>query len=266
MPELAEVFYHSSHWKSAQGERFELAWLHERTRCARGLVASELSGVIDTQTLLSGYTHGKRMLFAFSGSVFVEVHLGMTGSLHRMEKDYVEAKHDHLALRSDSSTLVFRDPRQFGKVALHETKSGDMPDWWNALPPQPHDAEYTREHFDLLLKRRQKAVLKSLLLNQEIFPGVGNWMADEILWRARLKPDRRFGELEDAERDSLFRELRWVCREAIRIIGKDYTDPPASWLFKYRWKDGGICPVSKTELRRDTIGGRTTCWSAALQV
>lgn len=266
MPELAEVFYHSSLWKAAKGERFQLAWLHERTRCSRGLLASELSEAVNSQTLLSGYTHGKRMLFAFSGSMFLEVHLGMTGSLHRLDVTYAEAKHDHLALRSDSSTLVFRDPRQFGKLALHKTRDGNLPDWWNALPPQPHDAAYTREHFDSLLKRRQKSVLKGLLLNQDIFPGVGNWMADEILWRARLKPDRRFGELEAGEVDAFFRELRWVCREAIRIIGKDYTDPPASWLFKHRWKEGGSCPVSKTKLRRDTIGGRTTCWSPAVQV
>ncbi len=265
MPELAEVYFHSSRWKACLGEAFDLAWLYEKTRCCRGFFASELAEKLRSATLISGYTHGKRMLFAFSGSVFLEVHLGMTGSLHRFEPDYQEAKHDHLALRSESSTLVFRDPRQFGKLALHETQDGELPAWWLALPPQPHDVSFSRERFDAIVTRRQKSVLKSLLLQQALFPGVGNWMADEILWRARLKPDRRCGSLREVERDALFRELRWVCREAIRIIGKDYSDPPKTWLFTHRWKDGGTCPVSKSPLRRDTVGGRTTCWSPGLQ-
>lgn len=266
MPELAEVFYHCSQWKAAEGERFELAWLHEGVRCSRGLRIRELAQAIVGSTLIFGYTHGKRMLFSFSGNVFLEVHLGMTGSLHRLEADYLESKHDHVALRSCQTTLVFRDPRQFGKLAIHVTEDGVLPNWWRALPPEPHSEAFTREWFDGLLERRQKAVLKSLLLHQDLFPGVGNWMADEILWRARLKPDRRFGSLERSERTALFQELRWVCREAVRIIGADYTDPPKSWLFRHRWKDGGFCPVSEEPLRRETIGGRTTCWSPAVQV
>ncbi len=266
MPELAEVYFHSSHWKAAVGQRFDVAWLHDKTRCCRDLDVAAFADRCQSATLLSGYTHGKRMLFAFSGACFLEVHLGMTGSLHRLDPDYEEQKHDHLALCSSESVLVFRDPRQFGRLALHQTEDGQLPDWWQALPPQPQDRAFTRKRFDGLLLRRDKAVLKSLLLQQELFPGVGNWMADEILWRARLKPDRRLGSLAEAERNALFEELRWVCREAIRIIGADYSDPPKSWLFTHRWRDGGICPASGEALLRDTIGGRTTCWSPAVQV
>lgn len=265
MPELAEVYFHSSRWKAAQGEHFSVAWLHEETRCCRNLVVPDLVRLLDGANLVDGYTHGKRMLFSFAGGVFLEAHLGMTGSLHREDAGYAERKHDHLALRSSESTLVFRDPRQFGKLALHVTDEGELPKWWRALPPQPHDMTFTRERFDTLVKRRDKAVLKGLLLQQELFPGVGNWMADEILWRARLRPDRRFGTLDSQERSALFKELRWVCREAIRIIGKDYSDPPKSWLFTHRWKDGGVCPVSKAALRRDEVAGRTTCWSPEVQ-
>ncbi|EDY82636.1 Formamidopyrimidine-DNA glycosylase H2TH domain family [Verrucomicrobiia bacterium DG1235] len=266
MPELAEVFYHSSIWKRSCGERFQLAWLHGEARCCRLLERSRLVDSLDGVTLLAGYTHGKRMLFAFSGGAFLEAHLGMTGSLHRCEVDCEEGKHDHLAIRSSESTLVFRDPRKFGKLALHFADEGDLPQWWNELPPEPHAKGFTRERFGPLLARRQGSVLKALLLHQDLFPGVGNWMADEILWRARIRPDRRLGSLSKGELDALFQETRWVCREAVRIIGTDYTDPPDSWLFKHRWKDGGICPVSQKNLQRDTVGGRTTCWSPAVQL
>lgn len=266
MPELAEVFFNASHWKASKGEAFDLAWVHEKTRCCRTLNAKALARTISGLPLIDGFTHGKRMLFAFGQGVFLEVHLGMTGSLHRMDTDYEEERYDHFALRSGESILVFRDPRQFGKVALHATKCDAFPQWWSELPPEPHSAAFTRKRFENSLSRRGGSLLKPLLLQQDSFPGVGNWMADEILWRAKLRPDRRLSSLSEGERTQLFRKTKWVCQKAIEIIGKDYSDPPKSWLFLHRWKDGGICPVSKKQLRRETIGGRTTCWSPAVQV
>lgn len=266
MPELAEVYFNASHWKASAGESFQLAWVHGQTRCCRFLDLQEVASCFSSVTLLAGYTHGKRMLFEFKGGRFLEVHLGMTGSLHRMDSEYAEERYDHFALRSERSTLVFRDPRQFGKVALHSVEGGGLPEWWRELPLEPHAAGFTRERFDTMLSRRGGSLLKPLLLQQDLFPGVGNWMADEILWRARLRPDRRLSSLSEVERTQLYRKTKWVCQKALEIIGKDYSDPPKSWLFRHRWKDGGICPVSKKELRRETIGGRTTCWSPEVQV
>jgi len=267
MPELAEVFYNASRWTEQTGGRFSLAWIHPNARCCRDLDGGQLKTELCVLELLCGYTHGKRMLFAFSKGVFLELHLGMTGSLHSESSDCPQGKHDHFALRSERSTLLFRDPRQFGRVVLHKGEDeGQLPDWWTALPPEPQNRAFSRSRFESMLLRRKGSILKPLLLRQELFPGVGNWMADEILWRARLRPDRRLGTLSHAEREQLFKKTKWVCRRALEIIGRDYNDPPASWLFRHRWKEGGICPVSKKRLRRDTIGGRTTCWSEQLQV
>lgn len=266
MPELAEVFFNASHWKAAQGESFDFAWMHEKTRCCRLIDGRELESRFEKLTLSGGYTHGKRMLFAFRQGGFLEVHLGMTGSLLRADSNYEEERYDHFALRSPHSTLVFRDPRQFGKVAWHSSREEALPDWWSSLPPEPQSEAFTFERFESMLERRSGSLLKPLLLQQALFPGVGNWMADEILWRARLRPDRRLTSLDDVERRQLYCKTKWVCERALEIIGKDYSDPPKSWLFQHRWKDGGICPVSKKELRRETIGGRTSCWSPAVQV
>lgn len=265
MPELAEVAYHSSLWKQSIGECFTLAWVHEKARCCRNLDFGLLKEKILEAKLIDGYTHGKRMLFEFDSASFLEVHLGMTGSLHRCDFEYDETKHDHLALRSSESLLVFRDPRMFGKVELHCEATQQVPKWWSQLPPQPQSKAFTQDRFDSMLARRGGSVLKPLLLQQELFPGIGNWMADEILWRARLRPNRKLSSLSEAERSALFRETKWVCREVLKTIGVDYRDPPKSWLFSHRWKDGGICPVSKKPLRRDTVGGRTTCWSPEVQ-
>lgn len=226
--------------------------------------AAEAKRLLSGVALLEGYTHGKRMLFEFERDRFLEIHLGLTGSLHREPAGFERTKHDHLVLEGNESALVFRDPRQFGKAALHRTKGG-LPDWWLALPPEPHSPKFTRKLFDSYCERKKGSLLKAFMLQQDCFPGVGNWMADEILWRARIRPDRRVANLEKEERSALFRQTRWVCREAIRIIGTDYSDPPESWLFSHRWRDGGLCPKTNQPLVRSEVAGRTTCWSPEWQ-
>src|SRR5205085_3928328 len=123
------------------------------------------------------------------------------------------------------------------------------------------------------LRRRGRAPIKAVLLMQERFPGVGNWMADEILWRAAIHPARLAGSLDATEIRALHRECRNVCRQALAVIaGRGKTPPqhlneniPGTWLFKHRWRKGGTCPKTGAKLRHATIGGRTTCWSPARQ-
>jgi len=108
---------------------------------------------------------------------------------------------------------------------------------------------------------------------QERFPGIGNWMADEILWRAAIHPARPAGSLTPDEIKILWRKTREVARDALeKIAGHGGRLPPdlnvnipKSWLFHHRWRDGGRCPKTGVLLERAEIGGRTTCWSPARQ-
>jgi formamidopyrimidine-DNA glycosylase len=100
---------------------------------------------------------------------------------------------------------------------------------------------------------------------QERFPGIGNWMADEILWRAAIHPRQPAGSLDAPAIRALYREIRAVCRNALRVIGTDWSEPPDTWLFNHRWKKGSACPRTGAKLMHAAIGGRTTCWSPARQ-
>ena len=70
----------------------------------------------------------------------------------------------------------------------------------------------------------RRAPLKAVLLQQERFPGIGNWMADEVLWRAGLHPARPAGSLQPKEIARLWRECRAVCRQALRVIDRYAPD------------------------------------------
>jgi formamidopyrimidine-DNA glycosylase len=263
MPELAEVEYFRRQWNPGLGARVTAVLLHPAKRPLRGLDVSVLSRALTGSTFDSSIARGKQMLFRFSGDVWIGLHLGMTGSLRVEPARFVPLPHDHFVMRQRERTLVFSDPRGFGRVLFH--RGPEAPAWWTRLPPPPHDPSFTIEHFRGVLRRHVRAPLKAVLLRQDRFAGVGNWMADEILWRAQLHPQTRPAQLDAANERRLWREIRFVCRGALRIVAKDYSDPPASWLFPHRWKDGGFCPRDATELRRATVGGRTTAWCPRCQ-
>jgi formamidopyrimidine-DNA glycosylase len=100
---------------------------------------------------------------------------------------------------------------------------------------------------------------------QSGFPGVGNWMADEILWRAKLHPRTPVGTIKSSTIPKLWRAVKFVCRGAMRTIVSDLADPPKNWFFHQRWDGKGHCPKDATSLRRATIGGRTTAWCPQCQ-
>jgi formamidopyrimidine-DNA glycosylase len=103
------------------------------------------------------------------------------------------------------------------------------------------------------------------LLLQGGFPGIGNWMADEILWQAGVNPQRRVANLRPVEIQTLWKSARAVCRTALRTIGTQFDDPPKGWLFHQRWSRTGNCPRHGTQLQCATIAGRTTVWCETCQ-
>ncbi|MDQ2825136.1 MAG: Fpg/Nei family DNA glycosylase [Verrucomicrobiota bacterium] len=263
MPELAEVEWYRKQWNAGIGEMIFEIRLHPLKRIFRGTNTSALRLKLTGTKLLRSTARGKRMLFEFSGDNWLGLHLGMTGRMHVAKKDFRPVKHDHLVLYQRDRALVFTDSRQFGRVRFHHGKA--MPDWWNTAIPEINSSEFDQGFVDQFLDRHRKAPIKAVLLLQNGFSGIGNWMADEILWRARIPPGTRTGKLMARQRAKFFRETKFVVRESLRTLGKNFSDPPRTWLIHQRWKSKGICPKHCTPLQRATIGGRTTAWCPRCQ-
>jgi formamidopyrimidine-DNA glycosylase len=263
MPELAEVEFFRKRWNPGIAQRIERVRLHPRAGVFKlsspALIEKSLAGA----TLLSSAAAAKQMLFRFSGDAWLGVHLGMTGELAAQPPDHAPRAHDHLVLVQRAQALVFSDHRMFGRIQLH--LGPQPPLWWSSIAPAIASDEFSVDAVAVFLRRRVRTPIKAVLLMQERFPGIGNWMADEILWRAAIHPRRLAGSLDEAEIRTLHRETRWVARRALEIIGDDFSDPPKSWLFLHRWEDGGRCPKTGAPLQREEIGGRTTCWSPGRQ-
>jgi formamidopyrimidine-DNA glycosylase len=251
MPELAEVEFFRRRWQqAAAGKTVRMVLLHERARIFRGTAPAEIVHRLAGARFEGSSAAAKQMLFRFRDGCWLGIHLGMSGELRAEPADYSPRKHDHLVLVTSGPQLVFSDPRMFGRVQFHVgTKA---PAWWTEIAPAILSPKFTVSAVADFLRRRARAPIKAVLLMQERFPGVGNWMADEILWRAAIHPRRAAGSLTIAGRG--------------RKLPPDLNvHIPDSWLFNHRWQPGGRCPRTGQPLAHATIGGRTTCWSPARQ-
>lgn len=207
-------------------------------------------------------------------------HLGMTGNveIRRDRGKFVKAwggeglwsepKRDEAAERflpfcrlritADNGTEVaITDPRRFGRIRLARDPLAEPPISDLGFDPL-HSFPSARELGAVLGKR--KAPLKAVLLDQGVFAGVGNWIADEVLFQAGISPHRVTASLSAAEVARLRRKLLAIIKLS---VAKDanYDRYPKTWLFHYRWgREKGATAHGKLPIVHDTIGGRTTAW------
>jgi formamidopyrimidine-DNA glycosylase len=187
-----------------------------------------------------GHTLGLR--FGMTGRLLLDGRAGVEHLVYASERDV--AAWDRFTVRfRDGGRLVVRDPRLLGGVELDPDESVLGPD---ALEVTPAELRRALEHSVVALKAR--------LMDQHRLAGVGNLIADELLWRASLAPQRRSGSLTGAEHRRLHRHLHDTLVELIRRGGSHLGD-----LMPER-VPGGRCPRDGTELVRSTVGGRTTWW------
>lgn len=200
-------------------------------------------------------------------------HLGMSGWVREIGLDGTRL-HGHgrapfddehgrprflkLGMRTRSgSGIVFTDPRRLGRVWLgpdpeRETRVKRLGrDAFDDLP--------TRAELSHAFSRR-KIPIKALLLDQGLLAGIGNWIADEVLYQSRIAPKRAASSLSDAEVAALRRAIRAVLERAVSV-GADHERFPASWLFEHRWGGKrGAEQIAGQRIVREQVGGRTTAW------
>jgi formamidopyrimidine-DNA glycosylase len=122
----------------------------------------------------------------------------------------------------------------------------------------PDAADVGRSEFRRLIGAG-RAPIKARLLDQGAISGVGNLLADQCLWQARIAPGRLVSGLSIDDLDRLRRELRSAVRSAIRKGGVHTGN-----FIPARDPDGA-CPRCRHHLARGRFGGRTTYWCPVCQ-
>lgn len=206
--------------------------------------------------------HGKFIAIRLDRGYLV-VHLGMTGKL-LVNAD--RTKWTHVVFAFDRGTMIYDDPRQFGRVEY----SLELPERVAALGPEP--LEVSLEDFARRVRERRSSI-KAVLLNQAVVRGVGNIYADEALFRAGIHPRRIAASLGKPRIAKLYDAMREVLAEAIESRGSsvsNYVDAEGrkgAFQLSHRvyQRTGEPCIVCGAKIRRMVLAQRGTHYCARCQ-
>lgn len=209
----------------------------------------EIAGALAGHRFVAARRRGKFLWMETDEGPTLGLHLGMAGKIVVDEEAAEPSRWDRFSIEfSDGSRLALRDRRRLGRAVLN-------PDYSHVGTDA---ADIGRDEFRERIGAGHTAV-KARLLNQHVISGVGNLLADQILWQARLSPRRDTGSLSVQELDRLRRELRSALRNAIRQGGAH------TGAFVQVRRHEQICPRDGHHLEKATVGGRTTYWCPACQ-
>jgi formamidopyrimidine-DNA glycosylase len=264
VPEILEVELYRTLAEKALGRLIARAWMVDARYGRGGTTPGRLRAALVGHAFTTARRRGKLLLLDTDGGPTVGLRFGMTGglvvdgmeALDRLQYGPGVFNDKWVRVRitfEDGGQLLLHDPRRFGSIEIAPDEDRLGPD---ALTVSPRDL---RAALAIGPGRAATAApLKARLMDQERLAGVGNLLADEILWRADLAPGRRT-QLDEQEFRRLHKVLRATLRQLARRGGSHMGE-----LMEVR-HDGGRCPRDGTELRREVVGGRTTYWCPAHQ-
>lgn len=277
MPELPEVERGRRLAAAvAEGRRVEHVWCARDPivfdgvsprRFHRALVGSRVDAV---------RRRGKYLYFVTDTRPQPVFHFGMTGAFRtrdaaplrlashgRRVDDAWPPRFAKIRLRfDDGGELTMTNARRLGRIVLRQDPASEPP--------------ISRLGFDPLLDlpgsrelaarvERRSVTLKGLLLDQSFAAGVGNWIADEVLYQARLDPRRPASSLAPEEIRRLRRALKRIVERAVEVDAEKERFP-RTWLFHHRWQRRAGATTARGEaIRFLTLAGRTTAWVPAVQ-
>ena len=227
---------------------------------------------------------GKYFYVTFDKPPHAVMHFGMTGWMKFNVEDtayYKQAKEEEGKVQEwppkymkflwkcdaegdkEPCEVAFVDARRLARIRLVDCEVDKIRD---ATPlkengPDPvRDKEILTVEWLAALTKRKRVPIKALLLDQANISGVGNWVADEILYQARIHPEQYSNTFSDAQIKALHDALTTVCTIAVETLA-DSKQFPDDWIMKYRWdkgkKDSNVLPNGE-KIVHITVGGRTS--------
>lgn len=209
----------------------------------------EIGAAITGRALTEAHRRGKFLWVETSdGGPDLGLHLGMAGSIV-LDEPQAPNGWDRFTLEfADGSRLALRDKRRLGRAVIE-------PDFSHIGPDAGEIA--IKDFRDRV--GRGSAPIKAKLLDQGAIAGVGNLLADEVLWQARISPEAVAGELSRPRLNRLYEKLQESIAAAI-----DKGGVHTGVVIRSR-KPTGTCPRCDAPMSRATIGGRTTWWCPRCQ-
>jgi formamidopyrimidine-DNA glycosylase len=162
--------------------------------------------------------------------------------------------------------LYFNDLRKFGWVKFLETgEVGNLPAMIE-YGPEPLSPEFTLDYLKSVLKKRPRMPIKQVLMDQKLIAGIGNIYAAESLFLAKIRPQRKAGEVTEEEAKRLYESILEALKVAIAhrgsssatfVGGTGERGMHLDYAYVYN-RESEPCKVCKTPIKKERLGGRGT--------
>ncbi len=224
----------------------------------------------------------KNLIFEFSGSKFLLVHLKMSGQFvykSKSNKNLVEGghpievsehklpnKHTHVIFELEKGTLYYNDTRMFGYLLYFADREAfEKENHFALLGLEPLDKKFSAKYLEESLKNKSGKI-KAVLMEQKIVTGLGNIYADESLFEAHIRPERAASSLKPSEIKLLHTVIIRIIKRATLVGGSsvatyrllDSTRGNYAREHKVYGKQGKLCPICYKSLKKIAIQTRTT--------
>ncbi|XLS29741.1 Fpg/Nei family DNA glycosylase [Flavobacteriaceae bacterium M23B6Z8] len=202
---------------------------------------------------------GKYLFLKTSGEKILVMHFGMTGRPKYYKDEEDRPKFGHIVLKFENEFhFAFENKRKFGWWDL--TDSIEEYQKNHGLSTDARDL--TIEDFKESLSNR-KTHIKKIIMDQSVAAGVGNWMADEILYQAKIHPKKKVEDMSEEHIETVFEAMKKVIEVAIKHDAH-YSDFPEDFLMHFR-KEDAKCFHTGADIKKIKVGGRSTYFSPKWQ-
>ena len=190
---------------------------------------------------------GKFIIINLSDKRYLIIHLKLSGQLlYLSSKDPIE-KHTHVILefKDSDKQLRFRDVRQFGYIKVIKIKQ--LGDFLSSRIGSDY-LSISYDEFAQVIKAKRK-IIKSLLLEQKIFSGLGNIYVTEALYQAKVHPKTISSDIKNAKIKKLYNSIQSILKEAIYLGG---------FVHKVYQKEGERCKKCGARISNVKINNRSS--------
>ena len=236
MPELPEVeIVRQSLEKKIKQKKVKKVII--RNRNLRFKIPMNFSSLLKNQKVLKVDRFSKYLIFNLSNNGFCLLHLGMSGTIHLVDKrlnknqftntsfyssPFLPKKHNHVEIIFHDFKIVYNDPRRFGFFQIiHNTKS--LKKRFAHLGPEPFHSEFNLEYVLSFFKKKEKNI-KNFLLDQKFVSGIGNIYASEILFLCKINPNKKVCSLKEKDCKNIIINSQKVLSNAIKKGGSSIKD------------------------------------------
>jgi DNA-formamidopyrimidine glycosylase len=272
MPELPEVARTALSLNSAiQGKKLQEVIVHSGRYVKHGnpvgldQFREDLPANVDKVEFC-----GKLIVFEFTGKTgkkwWVWNTLGMSGGWR-----YQHSKHGHVEFKTSDGSVFFTDARNFGTMKFvdseEETKRKK-----DSIGPNHLADEISDDLFKSRLMKYKNKTLPEVLMNQGLIGGIGNYIKAEILYRAKLSPNRIVDSLSLQDFTNLNKATKEVVQSSFANRGasiktyKSMDGEDGDFVFSFKVYGRETCENGYEVVRELTRDGRTTHWVPEIQI